>query len=228
VASAIRLDDTDWSEHVMRDSHGTIPPRVSGLRLRIQECVAFAVLVSNATRWAHPTGPTGMFQAIISTAAQGQTIPTEGIPADATMEGINTTVMGNPQIQTTTDTTTDEGEKGALYGTPPLIFNGDKTKTEAFSLAVKAWRAVNWRKAVMRNPYTRTALILNYIKGKNINDWASHQFDLLLARTVQGISKKDEQLWDLFIVDFKTASLDITHKQMAYTELVLRSWTAPV
>jgi hypothetical protein len=71
----------------------------------------------------------------------------------------------------------------------------------------------------MRNPYTRTALILNYIKGKNIDDWASHQFDLLLARTVQGISKKDEQLWDLFIVDFKTAFLNITHKQTAYTEL---------
>jgi hypothetical protein len=125
-------------------------------------------------------GPTGMFQAIISAAAQGQTIPTEGIPADTTMEGINTTVMGNPQIQTTTDTTTDKGEKGALYGTLPPIFDRDKTKTKAFSLTVKAWRAVNWRKAVMRNPYTRTVLILNYIKGKNVDDWASHQFDLLL------------------------------------------------
>jgi hypothetical protein len=27
VASAIRLDDTDWSEHVMRDGHGMIPLR---------------------------------------------------------------------------------------------------------------------------------------------------------------------------------------------------------
>jgi hypothetical protein len=51
----IRLDDTDWSKHVMRDSHGTIPPRVSGLRLRIQECMAFTVLVSDATCQAHPT-----------------------------------------------------------------------------------------------------------------------------------------------------------------------------
>ena len=55
MASTIRLDDTDWSEHVMRDGHRTIPPRVSGLRLRIQECVAFAVLVSDATHRAHPT-----------------------------------------------------------------------------------------------------------------------------------------------------------------------------
>jgi hypothetical protein len=39
---------------------------------------------------------------------------------------------------------------------------------------------VNWKKAIMKNPYTRTALVLNYIKGKNVDDWAGHQFDLLL------------------------------------------------
>jgi hypothetical protein len=55
----IRLDDADWSEHVMRDSHRTTPPRVSGLRLRIMECVAFAVLVSDATCQAHLTPPRG-------------------------------------------------------------------------------------------------------------------------------------------------------------------------
>jgi hypothetical protein len=71
----------------------------------------------------------------------------------------------------------------------------------------------------MKNLYTRTALILNYIKGKNINNWAGHQFDLLLDRVTQGVSKKDEQLWDLFIADFRVAFLDITHKQMAYAEL---------
>jgi hypothetical protein len=121
-----------------------------------------------------------MLKGIFAAAEQGQAIPTEGIPAEAIMEGINTTITGDPQIQTTTDITTDEGEKGALYGSPPPIFDGDKTKTEAFSLAIKAWRMVNWKKAIMKNPYTRTALILNYIKGKNVDDWAGHQFDLLL------------------------------------------------
>jgi hypothetical protein len=99
----------------------------------------FHIATTSGTNPLTVEGPTGMLQAIISAAAQGQTIPTEGIPTEATMEGINTTVMGNPQIQTTTDTTTDKGEKGALYRTPPPIFNGDKTKTKAFSLAVKAW-----------------------------------------------------------------------------------------
>jgi hypothetical protein len=59
MESAIRLDDADWSEHMMQDGHGTIPPRVSGLRLRIMEGVAFAVLVSDATCRAHLTPPRG-------------------------------------------------------------------------------------------------------------------------------------------------------------------------
>jgi hypothetical protein len=45
----IRLNDADWSKHVMCDGHRMIPPRVGRLRLRIQECVAFIVLVSDAT-----------------------------------------------------------------------------------------------------------------------------------------------------------------------------------
>jgi hypothetical protein len=48
-------DDANWTEHVTRDDHKTIPPRVSGLRLRIMEGVAFAVLVSDATHRAHLT-----------------------------------------------------------------------------------------------------------------------------------------------------------------------------
>jgi hypothetical protein len=59
VASTIRLDDTDWSEHIICDGHRMIPLRVSGHRLRIQECMAFVVLISDATCQAHPTPPQG-------------------------------------------------------------------------------------------------------------------------------------------------------------------------
>jgi hypothetical protein len=99
----------------------------------------YHIATTSGTNPLTPEGPTRTFQVIISTAAQGHNIPTEGTPAEAIMEGVNTTVVGDPQVAMATDTTTDEGEKGALYGTPPPIFDGDKTKTEAFSLAVKAW-----------------------------------------------------------------------------------------
>jgi hypothetical protein len=55
MESMIRLDDAGWSEHMTRDDHKTIPPRVSRLRLRIMEGVAFVVLISDATCWAHLT-----------------------------------------------------------------------------------------------------------------------------------------------------------------------------
>jgi hypothetical protein len=50
-----KTGDTNWSEHMTQDNHKTIPLRVSRLRLRIMEGVAFAVLVSDATHWAHLT-----------------------------------------------------------------------------------------------------------------------------------------------------------------------------
>jgi hypothetical protein len=111
----------------------------------------------------------GTLQTITHAAAQGQTILTEGIPADATMEGIYTTTTNTPTTQKD-PAPADKGEKGALYESPLPVFDGDTTKTKAFSLAIKGGRTVNWRKAVIRNPYTRTALILNFIRGKNIDD----------------------------------------------------------
>jgi len=59
MASMIRLDNANWSKHMMRDGHRMIPSRVSRLRLRIQECMAFVVLVSDATHQAHPTPSQG-------------------------------------------------------------------------------------------------------------------------------------------------------------------------
>jgi hypothetical protein len=50
-----KTGNVNWSEHVTQDDHKTILPRVSRLRLRIMEGVAFTVLVSNATHWAHLT-----------------------------------------------------------------------------------------------------------------------------------------------------------------------------
>ena len=134
------------------------------------------------------------------------------------MEGIYTTTTSAPITQK--DSTTEDGEKGALYGSPLPVFDRDTTKTKAFNLAVKGWRAVNGRKAVMKNPYTRTALILNFIRGKNVDDWVSHQFDLLIERTTKlGIAETDEELWNLFVTDFETAFFNIGHKQKAYAEL---------
>jgi hypothetical protein len=54
-----KTGDVNWSKHVTQDDHKMIPPRVSGLRLRIMESVAFAVLISDATHRAHLTPSQG-------------------------------------------------------------------------------------------------------------------------------------------------------------------------
>jgi hypothetical protein len=49
------------------------------------------------------------------------------------------------------------------------------------------------------------ALILTFIKGENVNNWVSHQLDLLIKRIKNGIRHSDKAHWDLFEADFMTA-----------------------
>jgi hypothetical protein len=61
-------------------------------------------------------------------------------------------------------------------------------------LNIDIWRAVNYKKEIIRDPFTQTALILTYIKGNNIDNWAKHQLLKLLRKeqcSVGGLSSKD-------------------------------------
>jgi Retrotransposon gag protein len=71
----------------------------------------------------------------------------------------------------------------------------------------------------MVNAYARTALILTFIKGENINNWVSHQLDLLIKRIKNRIKHSDKAHWDLFEADFMTAFVNSGSQQTAYTQL---------
>jgi hypothetical protein len=103
--------------------------------------------------------------------------------------------------------------------TPPSIFNGDTATTDNFILSFKGWRAVNYNKVPMVNAYARTALILTFIKGENINNWVSHQLDLLIKRIKNRIKHSDKAHWDLFEADFMTAFVNTGSQQTAYAQL---------
>jgi hypothetical protein len=60
----------------------------------------YHIAMTSGTNPLTPEGPTGTLEAIFTAAAQGHAIPTEGIPAEATMEGINTTITGNRRLPT--------------------------------------------------------------------------------------------------------------------------------
>jgi Ty3 transposon capsid-like protein len=114
------------------------------------------------------------------------------------------------------------GEGGNLLGTPPSVFTGDRTKAQAFLDAIAVWRAVNYKKEVMRDPYTRTALILTFIKGDNVNSWAKHQLKILNQNQENNpdpTGKPDEDWWDTFEQNFKNAFTFTASKETALAKL---------
>ena len=58
-----------------------------------------------------------------------------------------------------------------MRGNPPAVFTGDRSKSDEFLEDFKVYRMVNQGNQTMRVPLERVALILTYIKGKNVQDW---------------------------------------------------------
>ena len=87
-----------------------------------------------------------------------------------------TPAQGSPNTQIR------NGDGGSLMGNTPPIFYGDRARAQEFLDTITIWKVVNYKKEVIKDPYTRTALILTYIKGDNVNSWAKQQLDLLIQK----------------------------------------------
>jgi hypothetical protein len=114
------------------------------------------------------------------------------------------------------------GEGGNLLETPPPIFMGDQTKAQVFLDAITIWRAVNYKKEVMKDPYMQTALILTFIKGDNVNSWAKHQLKILnrsQENNPDPTGKPDEDWWDDFEQNFKDGFTFTASKETALAKL---------
>ncbi|HYT42340.1 MAG TPA: hypothetical protein VEP90_08330, partial [Methylomirabilota bacterium] len=75
---------------------------------------------------------------------------------------------------------------------------------------------------VMVTPYYYTVLTLSLIRGPLINDWVSDQISILqnrLSRTVNPITRDEEEHWNEFMTTFDTAFSDSTKAQQAYVAL---------
>ena len=108
-------------------------------------------------------------------------------------------------------------------GASPTIFSGKRDEAENFLQTFKVWRMINADKTVMMNPYCRTALILSYIRGPDVNDWTKHQLEQLDYKTnpqnASGYAMNDERLWKEFEKAFKDAFTHIALKHNAHVEL---------
>ena len=63
------------------------------------------------------------------------------------------------------------GNGGGMHGNPPTVFTGDCSKSDEFLEDFKVYRMANQGNQTMWIPLERVALILTYIKGKNVQDW---------------------------------------------------------
>jgi hypothetical protein len=102
------------------------------------------------------------------------------------------------------------GSNGGMRGNPPAVFNSNHSKSDEFLKDFKVYRMVNQGNQTMRVPMERVALILTYIKGKNVQDWRMwmiNEIERLTCSTASQptISPKSEVLWTVFERDFRHA-----------------------
>jgi hypothetical protein len=115
----------------------------------------------------------------------------------------------------------DNGNGGGLWGKAPELFDGDRAKSKAFISDIWIYFQINRNKVDVRNAYSRVLLALSFIKGPNVVNWVSTQFDQLNEdlTNVCGGDKDDEDLWKKFEKRFKRAYISSTAKETAYVKL---------
>jgi len=120
------------------------------------------------------------------------------------------------------NTSTRNGEGGALMGNSPPIFYRDRTRAQEFLDTITIWKTLNYKKDVIKDPYTRTALILTYIKGDNVNSWAKWQLDILIQKQQNNPDPNgtpSETWWTDFKTAFKDAFTFTASKETALAQL---------
>jgi|SRR5216683_7095059 len=98
---------------------------------------------------------------------------------------------------------------GGTTGNAPEPFSGEHHKSKDFMRSFIRWWKLNYDKPVFQQPYKRVALCLNYIRGKNIEDWADEQQTKLDDNVTNGYGHDSEHHWNTFKTAYKTTYTDL-------------------
>ena len=112
----------------------------------------------------------------------------------------------------------DRSNGTKLSGKEPAIFNGDRSKAEAFLLEWTIYRLLNGTQGIMRQPFSRVMLFLTFIKGPDVQEWASSQVGWLGGWLLAGAGRNEEHLYDTVMDSFNTAFMDTMSLQKAKAE----------
>ena len=105
-----------------------------------------------------------------------------------------------------------------LSGKEPVIFDGDRSKAEAFLLEWTIYRLLNGEQDIMRQAFSRVMLFLTFIKGPDVQEWTNMQVGWLGSRILVGAGRNQEHLYDEVMDSFKMAFTDTMSLQKAKAE----------
>jgi len=105
-----------------------------------------------------------------------------------------------------------------------MIFTGERGTVELFLQTFNYFRNNNHHDDVMRNPFKRSNLLLTYMKGPKVQQWATRKGEehtiAILGDPANNVAPTnnvdDKQLWTQLTLDLRTAYLEYHGAEGAY------------
>ena len=107
-----------------------------------------------------------------------------------------------------------------LSGQQPIIFDGDRQKSEAFIQEWNIYRGINCFTPQMMNPFSRVLMFLSFIKRDKVQEWTQEQLRWAIDYVAQAQGNdQHEYLWTTVSNTFFRAFTNITCKVDAQTDI---------
>ena len=106
-----------------------------------------------------------------------------------------------------------------FIGNAPIVFTGDRTKTDKFHTQWELYWGVNNNNTLMRNAYQRAMFFLTYIQGPLVNEWVIAVSRWLNRQIQNGIADDNEDLWTEVAVAFIRRFANTLERERAQAEL---------
>jgi hypothetical protein len=111
-------------------------------------------------------------------------------------------------------------DKEELKGQEPIVFKGDRSKTEEFLTQWELYSGVNYAHSAIQMPFTRAMLFLTYIQGAQVNKWVAAQSTRLIGDVAhRGVPATTVALWTDLKDAFKRAFTDTLAQERAQATL---------
>ena len=107
-----------------------------------------------------------------------------------------------------------------LAGQPPMIFKGDRRKSEAFIQEWNIYQGLNQATPHIINPFSMALLFLSFIKGEKVQEWTQEQLRWAIKYVDQAPGNDNHKyVWTTIANSFYWAFTNITREVDAQTNI---------